>query len=90
MKPISGGDVLTLLIPTGGWTIAGDEYEGITFIECEPITKAQFDAAFANYESIKAEQEAAKAADKVAAEAKRQALLDKLGITEEEAKLLLS
>lgn len=34
--------------------------------------------------------QAKEAADKVEAEAKRQALLDKLGITEEEAKLLLS
>jgi hypothetical protein len=34
--------------------------------------------------------QAKEAADKAEAEAKRQALLDKLGITEEEAKLLLS
>jgi hypothetical protein len=34
--------------------------------------------------------QAKETADKAAAEAKRQALLDKLGITEEEAKLLLS
>ena len=83
MDKVSGGDVLALLIPSGGWTIAGDDYEGITFIECEPITKAQFDDAFANYETLKAEQDAAKAAQKAA-------LLDRLGITEDEAKLLLS
>jgi membrane protein involved in colicin uptake len=34
--------------------------------------------------------QAKEAADKAAADAKKQALLDKLGITEEEAKLLLS
>lgn len=34
--------------------------------------------------------QAKEAADKAEAEAKRQALLDKLGITEDEAKLLLS
>ena len=83
MNKISGGDVLALLLPNGGWTIAGDNYEGITFIECEPITKAQFDAAFANYESLKAEQDAAKAAEKAA-------LLNRLGITADEARLLLS
>jgi hypothetical protein len=83
MNKVSGGDVLALLIPSGGWTIAGDDYEGITFIECEPITKAQFDDAFANYETLKAEQDAAKAAQKAA-------LLDRLGITDDEAKLLLA
>lgn len=74
MNKISGGDVLTLLIPDGGWTIAGDDYDGITFIECEPITKEQFDTAFANYESLKAEQDAAIAAKKATAEAKLAAL----------------
>jgi len=83
MKKISGGDVLALLIPNGGWTIAGDDYEGITFIECEPITKAQFDAAFASYESLKTEQDAGKATAKAA-------LLNRLGISADEAKLLLS
>ncbi len=84
MKSISGGDVLALLIPNGGWTIAGDDYEGITFIECEPITKAQFDAAFANYESLKAEQDAAIAAKKAAAGAK----LAALGLDVEDLKAL--
>ena len=83
MNKVSGGDVLALLIPSGGWTIAGDDYEGITFIECEPITKAQFDDAFVNYETLKAEQNSVKAAQKAA-------LLNKLGLTEDEAKLLLS
>ena len=78
-----GADVLSMLIPTGGWAIYGDDYEGIKFIEAKPITKAEFEAGFAQYDAWKAEQDAAQAAQKAA-------LLDRLGITEDEAKLLLS
>ncbi len=84
MNRISGGDVLALLIPNGGWTIAGDDYEGITFIECDSITKEQFDNAFANYESLKAEQDAAIAAKKATAETK----LAALGLTPDDLKAL--
>jgi hypothetical protein len=80
---ISGADVLEFLIPQGGWIISGNNYEGITFVSCEPITKAEFEAGFAQYDAWKAEQDAAKAAQKAA-------LLDRLGITEDEAKLLLA
>jgi hypothetical protein len=78
----TGGDVLQMLIPTGGWVITGDDWEGVQFLEAEPITKEQFEAGFAQYDAWKAEQEAAKAHE-------RSALLAKLGITEEEARLLL-
>jgi hypothetical protein len=80
---IYGGDVLAMLIPTGGWAITGNDYEGIQFIECEPITKAQFEAGFAQYDAWKAEQDSKAKADKAA-------LLAKLGITADEARLLLS
>ena len=76
-------EVLTLLIPTGGWIITGDTYEGIEFVDCTPITKAQFEAGFAQYDAWKAEQDFKAAADKAA-------LLARLGITADEAKLLLS
>jgi len=79
----TGKDVLTMLIPTGGWVISGDEYEGIEFIEAEPISKAEFEAGFPKYDDWKAEQ------DKIA-ENKKSALLEKLGITAEEVALLLS
>jgi hypothetical protein len=75
--------VLSMLIPNGGYVATGDEFEGIQFLECEPITKEQFEAGFAEYDVWKAEQDAAKAAQKAA-------LLDRLGITEDEAKLLLA
>jgi hypothetical protein len=79
----TGGEVLQMLIPNGGWILTGNDYEGIQFLECEPITKAEFEAGFAQYDSWKAEQDAAKATQKAA-------LLERLGITEEEAKLLLA
>jgi hypothetical protein len=79
---IKGHDVLQMLIPSGGWVIAGDDYDTIQFLECEPITKAEFEAGFAVADAWRADQEAAKAAEK-------SALLAKLGITADEARLLL-
>lgn len=79
----TGGDVLSMLIPNGGWYTIGNEYENIQFLECEPITKKQFTDGFAKYDAWKAEQDAVKANAK-------SALLERLGITEDEAKLLLS
>jgi hypothetical protein len=75
-------NVLNMLIPNGGWTMQGDEYEGIEFIECEPITKKQFTDGFAKYDAWKLEQDAAR-------EIARQEILDRLGLTADEAKLLL-
>lgn len=72
-----------MLIPTGGWVIKGEFYEDIEFLECEPITKEEFEAGFSKYDAWK------KAKDLESA-SKKQALLDRLGITEDEAKLLLS
>jgi len=75
-----GGDVLTYLIPAGGWVIAGDSYEGIQFLECEPITEAEFEAGFAQYDAWKAKQDAAQ----VTAKATAQAKLAALGLTLED------
>ena len=80
----TGGDVLTMLIPNGGWVITGDEYEGIQFIDCESITKAQFTAGFAQYDVWKAEQDAKAEADKASAQAK----LAALGLTADDLKAL--
>jgi hypothetical protein len=79
----NGGDVLNMLLPNGGWYIVGDDYNSIKFLECEPITKAEFEAGFAQYDAWKAQQDSVKATAKAA-------LLTQLGITEEQAKLLLS
>ncbi len=77
-----GADVLGMLIPQGGWIMTGDDYEGIEFLECEPITKEQYLAGFSQYDAWKSEQEAKKASEKAA-------LLERLGITPDEAALLL-
>lgn len=78
----TGKDVLKMLIPDGGWVISGDDFDSIQFIEATPITKEEFEAGFALVDAWKTEQEAAKAAQ-------RQAILDRLGLTADEAALLL-
>jgi len=75
-------EVLRMLLPDGGYVVIGNDYEGIQFIEATPITKEEFEAGFTQYDTWKAEQDAAKATAK-------QSLLDRLGITAEEAQLLL-
>jgi hypothetical protein len=80
----TGGDVLSMLIPNGGWVITGNDYEGIEFVECQPITKAQFEAGFAQYDAWKAQQDAAKAEAKASAESK----LEALGLTADDLKAL--
>ena len=79
-----GYEVVSMLIPQGGWVIAGDEYEGIQFLECEPITTAQFEAGFAQFDAWKAEQDAAAVAAKETAQAK----LAALGLTTDDLKAL--
>jgi len=80
----TGFDIPGFLRPQGGWSQVGDTYEGIDFITCEPFTKAEFEAAFAQYDAWKAQQEADKAAAKAAAEAK----LAALGLTADDLKAL--
>ena len=79
---LHAGYVLEMLIPTGGWSSSGTEYEDIVFLEATPITKAEYEAGVIAYPAWKAKQEAKAATDKAA-------LLAKLGITADEAKLLL-
>lgn len=79
-----GYEVLNLLLPEGGWYISGDDYEGVQFLECEPITKEQFEAGFAQYDAWKAEQDAQAATAKEAAQAK----LTALGLTADDLKAL--
>jgi hypothetical protein len=78
----TGAEVLSMLIPNGGWAISGDDFEGITFIEAKPITKAAFEAGFAKYDAWKLEKETSK-------ENAKNAVLNRLGITADEAALLL-
>lgn len=79
----TGGQVLSMLIPTGGWVIYGDDFDSIIYDEgVKPITKAAFDAGFTKFDAWQNEQDQTKATAKAA-------LLDRLGITAEEAALLL-
>jgi hypothetical protein len=75
-------EVLAFLRPNGGYVQTGETFEGIKFIECDPFTKTEYEAGFAQYDAWKAQQDASRATQKAA-------LLTKLGITAEEAQLLL-
>ena len=79
-----GYEVLTMLRPDGGWVIVEDNFDSIRWDKgIAPLTKEEYEAGFAQYDAWKTEQDSAKAAQKAA-------LLDRLGITEDEAKLLLA
>lgn len=80
----TSAEVLTMLIPTGGWAISGDDWNNVQFIEATPITKAQFEAGFAQYDAWKAQQDAQALADKSSATAK----LEALGLTADDLKAL--
>jgi hypothetical protein len=77
-------EVLGFLIPNGGYVAVGENYEGITFLECESITKEQFEAGFAQYDAWKLEQET----KVVAAREAVQARLTALGLTPDDLKAL--
>jgi hypothetical protein len=76
-------DVLTYLRPDGGWVVWGQDFDTIRYDEgVKPITKKELEDGFAKYEAWKLEQDTTQAT-------KKQAILDRLGLTAEEAKLLL-
>jgi hypothetical protein len=77
-------EVLAMLIPNGGYVQYGTEYEGIQFLECEPISKEQYEAGFNLVDSAKAQAEAEAVAAKLAAEAK----LEALGLTNADLRAL--
>ena len=80
----TGAEVLEMLIPTGGWIMSGNDWSGVQFITATPITQAQFEAGFAEYDAWKAEQDAQMAADKANATTK----LEALGLTTDDLKAL--
>jgi len=78
-----GGNVLSMLIPTANFSIEGDDYESIVWIDGKQlVTKEQFEAGFAQYDSWKAQQDAKAKTDK-------EEVLTKLGLTANEAAILL-
>lgn len=80
----TSAEVLSFLIPDGGFVMTGNDFDSVKFIEATPITKAQFEAGFVQYDAWKAEQDAKMQADKAAAEAK----LAALGLTADDLKAL--
>jgi hypothetical protein len=80
----TGAEVLTMLIPTGGWVITGEDFESIQFIEAAPISKKQFTDGFAQFDALKAQQDANAMAAKEAAQSK----LAALGLTADDLKAL--
>jgi hypothetical protein len=77
-------EVLRMLIPNGGYVAVGEDYEGIQFLECEPITKKQWQDGFAKVDAFKAKQDAIKLAAKQIAQDK----LTALGLTVEDLQAL--
>ena len=77
----TGSEVLTHYRPDGGWIIYGDDYDGIIWESCEPMTQSQFNDGFKVVDELKQTESTAKATA-------RTALLERLGITEAEAELL--
>lgn len=70
--------------PNAQWVLRGDSYDGLVWLDSSSKpSELEVQAAIHGLET----NESIAAAEKVAA---RQALLDKLGITEDEARLLLS
>ena len=80
----TGAEVLSMLIPTGGWYIQENDWGSVLFITATPITETQFNAGFAQYDAWKAEQDATATAAKSTAEAK----LAALGLTTDDLKAL--
>jgi hypothetical protein len=79
----TASDVLTMLIPSGGWAVQNNDFDSIFYDEgVTPLTKKQFDDGFAAYDALHAAQEKSKAE-------KKAALLERLGITADEAALLV-
>jgi len=63
-------DVLSYLRPNGGYVARGFDYAGIEFLECEPFTEAEYNAAFDKVDAAQATKEAAALAAKATAQAK--------------------
>jgi hypothetical protein len=77
-------ETLAFLFPNKEWFLDGDNYENLIWLsEGNKPTLAELEAEFLLLPNKKAEAETQKATEKAA-------LLAKLGITDDEAKLLLS
>lgn len=78
-------EAINLYNPKAQWTLLGDDYDTLDWhsVDIAKPTKAELENLLSQVDSHKAQEEAKAEADKAA-------LLTKLGITADEAKLLLS
>ncbi len=75
--------VLTRRYAGSEWILDGDDYTGLTWLSDSPKpSKATLDGLWAEVQQEIADEKTAK-------QAAREALLDRLGLTEQEAQLLL-
>lgn len=71
----TGADVLTMLLPAGGWIITADDFDSVIWVDDRPrCTEAEFKAGFAQYDAWKEAQSLAAIETKNAALAKLAAL----------------
>ncbi len=81
----TGGEVLRMLCPAGGWVVYGDDFDSIIWDNDQPkCTKAEFTAGFANYDAWRSQQILSAEQAKAAAQAK----LEALGLTTDDLKAL--
>jgi hypothetical protein len=79
-----GKEVMEYLRPNGGWVIYGEDFDSIQYLgDCEPISKKLFNDTLAEIENIVQ-------AKQLAIESNKNAILDRLGISADEAKLIIS
>lgn len=79
-----GAEICEYLRPNGGWVMYGNDFEGVEFIEAEPFTKEEFEAAKPLVDAQLAKKAQELADKKAAAEAK----LAALGLTADDLKAL--
>lgn len=81
---MNGGEVLKYLYPNEEWTITGSDFDSIIWHKGDcPLTKEEFENALKELPNWIEK-------DKKEIELAKKNILEKLGITEDEAKLLLS
>lgn len=69
-----GYEILSILLPEGGWVIYEDNFDSIIYDDgVTPITKEQFTKAFTDFDNLVVQKE-------IELKAKRQAALEKLAI----------
>jgi len=83
MEISKGKEVMEYLRPNGGWVIYGEDFESIVYVNCEPISKKEFEDCLANIENIVKAKETALADQK-------SEILQRLGISADEAKIILN